>query len=466
MQLPEIKEREYRFKLALRMGLPIFVLFFIFVLHTFVTTSKNLDIYFFIESLVLLFVSVYFIFYLIYEGYDSKITNDISKVFTRDALYDYLNKRLKTKDEYTFLLISIDNLNDINSKYGVKSADKVLYEIGQWLCEYLESKNITNFPIGHVNGAEFVVCLQGINSEYKVILEMLCLKGDEFRIDDIEVKISAAINNTNHSRELDYIIENLFELQAQNRDTKKIQNNSDEINPSELESFVISAIKKQKFVSLTQNVYSDEKVAIKECFVKLETPSGKIIHPKTYTKVLNKLRLMLDFDLMVLEKNIQNCKNKNNILFAINISPTSIRNPVFVQKVKELLIKNQDLKNKIIFLLYENQYYSHLSKYNNSLQSLRKAGILIAIDKLGSSHTSFLYLRDLDIDIVRFDTIYSKDLENQKYNSIIKGLQTIANDNGLKTWMKMIESEEQLSEVRKLGVNYKQGIYLSKLEIN
>ena len=54
MLLPEIKEREYRFKLALRMGLPIFALTIAFISNTFITTYENLHPLFYIESIILL----------------------------------------------------------------------------------------------------------------------------------------------------------------------------------------------------------------------------------------------------------------------------------------------------------------------------------------------------------------------------------------------------------------------------
>jgi len=461
MQLPQIKEREHRFKLALRMTLPVFALFLTLVIHIFISTNEHFINFFNIELILVLVISIYFIFYLIYKGYDDKITDSVSKVFTRDALYKLLNKLLKSKDEYTFLLIDIDNLNDINSKYGVKSADKVLYEVGKWICEYLQSNGINNFPIGHVNGADFVICLKGIKQDYKTLYEMMCLKSEEFVIDDIEVKITSVMNNTTLSRDLDYIIEDLFGLRKQN-----IKDIDDERDPGEIEAYVKNALKSKEFTMLYQDVYSDENTTINECFVKLQTKNGKLLHPKRYMKVLYKLGLMLDFDLMVLENNIQKCKHSKDEVIALNISPTSIRNPIFVRKVKKLLSDNKEIKNRILFLLYESQYYSHIQRYNAILQSLRKEGVLIAIDRLGSIHTSFLYLRDLDIDIVRFDSFYTKNLNNEKYKSIMNGLNTIAQANGVKTWIRMIESKEMFLDAKELKIDYLQGKYLSDLQKN
>ncbi len=459
MSLPQTKEREHRFKLALRMGLPIFALILAFISNTLITTYDSLQVTFYIESILLLAFSIYFIFYLIYRGFDEKITEAVSKTFTRKYLYKYLNQELKKEREYTLILISIDNLNDINVRYGIKNGDKILYQVAKYMSEYLESKNIYNIAIGHIKGGDFVIGLKGNKSQYSTILELFCLKSSEYKVDDIEVKISGAIVDTSFSNNLDYMIENLFEIQEEIKYQKQTSSD-DKINPSELESFVISAIKNRTFILLTQNVFENGKSIIKECFVKLKTPNAKLLHQKSYMNVINRLGLMVDFDLMVLERTIACINDNENEIFALTISPTSLRNSIFLMKIKELIRKS----NKIMFIINEQEYYSHIDKFNNTLKSLREMGILIAIDRLGAMHTSFLYMRDLEIDVVRFDSLLTKEIRKRNYNSIIVGFIAMAQARGVKTWMKMIESEDTKMEAIKLQVDYLQGKYLSELE--
>ena len=119
MLLPKIKEREYRFRLALRMGLPIFALTLALISNTLITTYESLQLSFYVESVLLLTFSIYFIFYLIYKGFSVRITEPVSKVFTREYLYKYLIKDIKKEQNYTLLLISIENLHHINLRYGI-----------------------------------------------------------------------------------------------------------------------------------------------------------------------------------------------------------------------------------------------------------------------------------------------------------------------------------------------------------
>ena len=464
MLLPETKEREYRFKLALRMGLPIFGLILAFISSNLIHSYDNLQPSFYFESVLLLAFSIYFIFFLIYRGFDTKITDSVTKTFTREYLYQYLEKEIKKESEYTLILISIDNLDAINSHYGIKNGDKVLHNIIQFIAKFLKEKKIKNFPLGHIKAGDFVIGLKGNRLKYKTILELLCLKSDAYTVDGIEVKISSAINDTGFSKELDYLIENLFELQEKNRNRKLSTFIDEEINPNELEAYVVKAIKNRNFMFQFQSVFKNKKSVIKECFVKIKTDNQKLLHSKIYNKVLNKLGLMIDFDLLILEKNITKYTKTSQEIVAINIAPTSVRNYRFLKKTKELMLENPDAKDKIMFLLCEEEYYSNIDRYNSTIQSLRDIGIKIVIDRLGSLHSSFLYLRDLEIDVIRFDSYYTKKSNLRDNLSIIEGYNCMAHAKGVETWVKLVESLESKNILEKIGIDYIQGKYLGVLE--
>jgi len=461
MLLPEIKEREYRFKLALRIGLPIFALILAFISHTLITNYENLQSSFFIEAILLMTVSIYFILYLIYNGFSVKITDDVTKTFTREYMYNFLYKEIKNKKEYTLILISIGNLSDINNLYGIKNGDKVLREVAQWIANYFKNEGIENFPLGHIKGGEFLLGFDGNKERYSTLLELLCLKAANLTIDDIEVKLTGAIIDTNYSQELDYLLEKLFELLEKNKNSK-VDENFEELNPSEIESAVIEALESNRVKISYQNVY-DRKGAIvfKEAFVKLYSVEGKCFFPKRYLKVINKLGLGILFDSRVLEDVLK--ENKEGDIIAINIFPTSLRNQKFLEKVRELLTLK---KLTIMFVLSEMEYYSFTERYNSVIDSLKQYGVQIVVDRVGSLHTSFLYLRELNIDMIRFDTYYSSIEKLEKNQDILRGFNTIAKAKGIKSWIKNIENEESYSLAKEIEIDYFQGKYLSKVGEN
>ena len=462
MLLPEKKEREYRFRLALRIGLPIFALILALVSSRLITNYETLHSSFFFEAILLLAFSIYFIFYIIYNGFDEKITDPVSKTFSREYLLKYLKKDIKKNEDYTLILVSIENLNDINKLYGLKNGDKTLEVVANWIGSYLESEDIYNAPIGHIKGGDFIIGLKGTKEQHNTMLELMCIKASKFNINDIEIKISGAITDISYSLELNYLFENLFELQEKNQ-KRKSDFIDEEIDPNELDSLVIKAINERSIVINAQNVYNKEEIVFSEFFIKLKTATGKYLYPKRYRKVINKLGLSVEYEKMLLEEIIINHQKLAVKKFALNISASSLRNDTFLSFLRKLLKDHRERYEEIIFIMSEQEYYTFTGRFNNIINSLKGLNIKIAVDRLGSYHTSFLYLRELDIDIVRFDTYYSCEEKMSEQSSIIKGFNSMAQERGIVTWIKNIEDEASLERVKEFNIDYMQGKQLSAL---
>lgn len=179
---------------------------------------------------------------------------------------------------------------------------------------------------------------------------------------------------------------------------------------------------------------------------------------------MNKLGLTLEFEKMLVEEIILHHSRFNIKRFAINISTSSLRNESFLAFIKQFLDENKEHYEQIVFIISEQEYYSYTGRFNSIINSLKSFNVLIAIDRLGSYHTSFLYLRELDIAMVRFDSYYSSQEKMLEQKSVIEGFNLIAQKKGIKTWIKNIEIEKTLEITHELDIDYVQGKYLSDLE--
>jgi len=92
-------------------------------------------------------------------------------------------------------------------------------------------------------------------------------------------------------------------------------------------------------------------------------------------------------------------------------------------------------------------------------------GYKIAMDKYGVNHTTMMYLKELDVDYVRFDGLYTRHINEQKYQNIIHGLNITAHLCGAATWMSMIEDEESDRLAKGLKINYRQGNLYGKITV-
>ena len=117
MLYPHKKEREHRFLLALRTGLPLFLLAGILMFFRLSDYFEIIPVGFYIAAIFILAISIYFIFYMIYRGFDEQITDPITHTFTRQKVISILKDEIVKDRHYSIILISVENLSDINSRY-------------------------------------------------------------------------------------------------------------------------------------------------------------------------------------------------------------------------------------------------------------------------------------------------------------------------------------------------------------
>ena len=182
------------------------------------------------------------------------------------------------------------------------------------------------------------------------------------------------------------------------------------------------------------------------------------ISKKDYTASLDKLKK--EFDDIIYNRFNFHMEIKPSFTFAT--FPIHNTDKISGAIAFEELLK--DSKIKIMFVLFEMEYYSHIDKYKYIMSSLKEFGVLFAIDRVGSIHTSFLYLRELNIDLIRFDTYYSHEDKLKKNRSIIEGFNLIAEQKNIKSWIKNIEDEATFAIAKEINIDYIQGKYLSELQ--
>jgi len=263
------------------------------------------------------------------------------------------------------------------------------------------------------------------------------------------------------TKNLDYLIDNLFENQEANRYKK--HDELEMMDPSEVELLVVDAIENSSLSIASQKVYDINKnEVLEELFVRIKAKNGKYIHQKKYMKVINKLGLTLEFEKMLVKKVFSNLDKLNAKQVVLSISASSLRDLSFFKLLKHLL-EDKSKQNRVCFIFCENELYSKVEKFNNYLKSYRELGLSIAIDRVGDLHSSFVYLRELDIDMIRFDSSCTKKEKIFKSKICIEGLSYIAKAKGAKVWVKMIEEEKQFEVAKEMQIDYIQGKLFSQL---
>ncbi len=464
MLYPQQKERSHRFMLALRTGLP---LFFLAAILTFARLSdyiQNIPVSFFILALAILTVSIYFIFYMIYRGFDEQITDPITHTFTRAKVLSILKEEIERYREYSIVLVSIDNLADINARYGTQAGDLALKTISNEVGNFFIDKGFEKFPIGHFNGGNFLVGLHGNINTVRPFLEMMYIKFDDFVVNDIEIKIKGSIVDKSLSSDILALSERLFELKEtghEDDDEVKVSVEYEDITLLELQQNVKYAISNKRLSLMFQPIEATEEVV--QVSIKLQGKDNKIIHQKSFMPVVKRLGFEREYDELVLEKILHVSKAFSKASFAFNISPSVIRNRRFFQHFKQMIEDEAIEYNRLIIFLSEKEVYTNMERYNTLLQEYRDLGVRFVLDNVGSMNASVEYIKRLEVDIIRFDKPFSKHMDSPAYTALIKAYKAMADEMGMKSWVKMVDTKELKSVFEEMKIDYIQGNIVSKI---
>lgn len=455
MTYPEKKEREHRFALALRMGLPIF---FLSVVSLFALLSQRYTTYssLIVLSITILGVMVYFIFYLIYQSNRENITDSIIHTFTSEYFFQLALKAFR-KNTHTIVMISVENLGLINERYGFKNGDEALLTTVRKIDRFFREKGIEKLPIGRNKGGDFLLLLPGEKQQYIPLIELFLSKYQNFVHREIEIHLEAVAVDSRLSQEIELLISRLYELYSD-----RIRSEKEELYTiNELESEIISALEEKRFSIGFWPVCCDE-YDVYDTTVKLVDSRGEFIHQSRYVPTLNRLNKMRLLESDVIEHLGSLCDERKRD-FVVNISSVTLRNPHFFEHALTLFERYPKARYKITLLFEEKEYCHQLDRFAQQIAHYRKAGYKIALDRLGGYHTTLLYLKELEIDLVRFDTLYSRSIKKEGHQNILQGLNLSAHLCGAKTWISMIEDEGSDQIARSLKINYRQGNYLGKI---
>jgi len=451
-------ERIQRFKLALRMGIPIFLLTGVLLFSLLSQYLEHIPGSFIIIIVGILAISVYFQFYLIYQGFNEGITDFITHTFTPSYLKKLFKQR-KKKLTQTLILFSIDNISDINERFGIKNGDKLLYDTSKLIDAFFQEKGIKNLILSYYKGGNFIILLDGEQSDNRLLFDLFSSKVAYSKIEGIEIKSSGAIIDTKVNDDFEKLIDRLFELQIESQKRQKIILN-DEVNLNELENSILKALDHKNLSIMAQEVES-KKSKILDVSVKLIDENQKLIHQKRFLPIITRLGLRARYELLKIEFIIEETKKYPEYSCVMSIAAEVLRDYQFQTQVESLVSGIKECR--LVFMLEEKEYYSNIKHFDYILQNYRDLGIRIALDGLGNNHTTQLYMKDLHVDMVRFDGSYGKKIEDKRYQNMLEGLNLMAQKMGLYTWVRLIKDETSATIAKEMGIDMISGNYLAKI---
>jgi diguanylate cyclase (GGDEF)-like protein len=188
------------------------------------------------------------------------------------------------------------------------------------------------------------------------------------------------------------------------------------------------------------------------------------IMPGSFIPIAEKTGKILDIDRWVIRACVTTLARFPEVsAIALNVSGRSINEPTLPQFIADALKAADVAPTRLMVELTETSAVSDLHDAQRFIQSLRKTGVRVCLDDFGSGFSSFAYLKHLDVDMLKIDGQFIRDLAHDRDNQIfVRAIVDVARGLNKITVAECVEDPDTLAMLFEFGVNLAQGYHLEE----
>jgi EAL domain-containing protein (putative c-di-GMP-specific phosphodiesterase class I) len=195
--------------------------------------------------------------------------------------------------------------------------------------------------------------------------------------------------------------------------------------------------------------------------------NGKTISPDAFLPAAVRFGLMAEIDTWVVKNALRVLseyrETRPDIRFSLNLSANAFEADDLTGFVRSHLERYDIPPNAVIFEITESLAVRHLSYVECQVASLRKLGCELALDDFGTGYSSFGYLQRLEVDYIKIDGCFVRDLvDNPVDQKMVRLIAEIGREAGMKTIAEYVQSGPTLSLLADLGIDYAQGYFIGR----
>lgn len=406
--------------------------------------------------------------------------DSLTSLYNRDVfnkkLKNCVDKAKQNNETHSLFFLDLDQFKVINDTAGHLAGDEMLKQIASILMNIVKE----NETLARLGGDEFGIICQNCTKKNSLI------RADEFlsiinqhhfywgdKLFRMTASIGLIIINKDSLTDVDvqknvdlacYAAKNagrnrvhLFE----EKDDKLLQQYAE----MQWVPKLTKALKNNLFVLYAQPIKPTQKdIEYHHYEILVRLQEGKnIILPGVFLPPAERYNLITKIDTWViiqtfkwLSKNIN--KFDPNTYFSINLSGQSLCDENILILIIALLEEKMFEGKRIHFEVTETMAISNLQTANNFIREMKQYGCGFSLDDFGSGLSSLSYLKNLDVDILKVDGVFIRDIINDPIDQeMVSSINNIGHVMGMETVAEYVENQEIADKLTDMGFDYLQG---------
>ncbi|MEW8506510.1 MAG: EAL domain-containing protein [Candidatus Thiodiazotropha sp.] len=378
------------------------------------------------------------------------------------------------------LFFDLDQFKYVNDASGHQAGDALLQIVARKLREITRSTDL----LARLGGDEFAIVIPetGISGATRFADKLLSeLKQITIPLKGHSHRISASIGIVTypkHGATTEELISNadlaMYQAKESGRDQWHIFSSREQAREAMSDRVtwkdkIEQALVDNRFVLHYQPIMelATGEITHYEVLIRMVEDDGSLAMPGKFIPVAERTGLIHQINRYVLTASIQQLASINqeeqNITLSINLSGRLVEDPDLLSQLTRLLNSSGINPEHLVFELTETAALADVNAAVELMNELQALGCHFALDDFGVAFSSFYYLRELPLDIVKIDGSFIKNLTtNPKDQVFVKALTQMASALGKVTVAEFVEDESTLRLLKEIGVAYAQGYYIGR----
>ncbi len=229
------------------------------------------------------------------------------------------------------------------------------------------------------------------------------------------------------------------------------------------------ALANNKFKLVFQPVLSlkDKSVPHYETLIRMVGDDGNLIPPNNFIPVAEKMGLIHDIDLWVVNHAIDILRDLpekfRDASLGINLSSYAFQDTALLPMLKEKLEKTGVRPEKIVFEITETAAIANYSQTREMIMNIRQLGCRFALDDFGSGFSSFNYIKEFPVDFLKIDGAFITNLTSDPVDqTLVKSMIEIAKTLNKEIIAEFVENKDILDLLIQYGADFAQGYFIGK----
>ncbi len=387
--------------------------------------------------------------------------------------------------QYCLLVMEIDHLKIVNDAFGHEAGDTLLsYITGVLRSQFEKDGNV----IARIGGDHFAILIPGYSSDEgrraarrltKAISSTPFCWRESRRNVTASIGVAAMDRQTQRATTILYAAEIACDV-ARSFSTDRVAV-YDESDPLFLEkredmrwvSLIQDALARDKFAIYCQKIEgihgADCGAEFNEVLLRLPDESGGICTPGHFMPAAERYYLMPEIDRWVLRNLLrflskaQKETQTRNQLWAVNLSGQTLSDDGFLGFVTDELQTYGIPPQSICFEITETAAVTNIDRAQRLIDSLRAIGCQFSLDDFGTGLSSFGYLKSLQIDHIKVDGSFVRDvLEDKTSEAVVSSIIHLGHVLGVRVTAEWVEDEAVKEKLKALGADFIQGYRVRK----